>query len=62
MKEIVQTQIDACPFCRKHSDYVYADVVENIYYVECVHCGAKGPVSRTRSEAVERWNNGSHDP
>jgi Zn ribbon nucleic-acid-binding protein len=36
-----------------------ADIVDNIYYVECVHCGAHGPISRSKIEAVDRWNEGN---
>lgn len=40
----------ACPFCRSH------DLDATGWKVECLSCGAAGPLGHSAADAVELWN------
>jgi len=42
-----------CPFC---GSTVKAVRDAAVWWVECAHCGADGPVNHSKQEAVRRWN------
>lgn len=44
-----------CPFCGYGSD-LYDATTTNAYWVRCFHCGALGPVCKTRGWAIRKWN------
>ena len=53
-----------CPFClndRPYCDEVYGlrsgeNGGEDPYAVHCMQCGARGPVEKTREQAIMAWN------
>jgi len=50
------TEIKPCPFPSCGSGSVALGFDLDGYYVECDECGARGPYSRDKIEAVELWN------
>ena len=43
-----------CPWC-KHDDFVESNNYPFVQ-IECTNCGSMGPISRNRSDAMEKWN------
>jgi Lar family restriction alleviation protein len=50
-----KSDIKRCPFC-KNTDCV-VDSTAHYYYVTCLKCEARGPMSGTYGAAVAAWNN-----
>jgi Lar family restriction alleviation protein len=48
-------QVYKCPFCRREEAYIEKNN-DNMFYVDCTYCGAKGPYSDDRIDAVKEWN------
>jgi Lar family restriction alleviation protein len=61
-----ENELKPCPFCGNtheeeftlhKEDRIIGAVMWTVYNVSC-SCGARGPDSHSREEAVERWNRG----
>jgi len=50
----IEEQIEGCPFCDSN-DYALSEVQE-LYYVECKNCKARGPLANSDTKAYENWN------
>ena len=54
-------QIEHCPFClsddiQTSTDYYTYGQYENEYWFACCpDCGARGPMAKTREEAIRFW-------
>src|SRR5690606_15380256 len=46
------TYISPCPFCNA-KPYTIGRAA---YWVECGHCGARGPMGGTEADAIQSWN------
>lgn len=50
-------KLKPCPFCKSDNvspnDFLYAIFLWNVH---CLSCGARGPDSHTKQEAIEAWN------
>ena len=55
-------QVKPCPFCGSVSMRIHADRYDDVAYVECIKCDARGPAAVKPSvgggayEALEAWN------
>ena len=49
--------IEPCKFCGVIPNHIKS-IGESIdrYYMYCDNCGCKGPIGKSPSEALERWN------
>ncbi len=47
-------ELKPCPFCG--SDDVICDRFEDVYYVECLYCGAKVETYNGLEDAAAGWN------
>ena len=46
-----------CPFKHRQSKIFNINLFDNQgYYVECVTCGARGPIRRSPASAIKAWN------
>ena len=45
-----------CPFSHCLSNEVHVHEIEDCFVVDCVFCGARGPIMPTESEAIVAWN------
>lgn len=48
------SRIEYCPFCKRNDLSICAD--DGSYAVECINCGAKGPISARVKNAILSWN------
>lgn len=57
-------EINECPFCgyasAQHSEYYRLgdSPGDTQKFMECNHCGARGPTAQSFTEALEYWNQG----
>lgn len=63
VRKIVETKIDAqdCIYCGSDNLYIGGHTNNSrtqptMYFVECVHCKARGPEAPSMEEAVKKWN------
>lgn len=54
MKMRVEVEIKSCPFCQQDERLQIKGTGH--LQVECIGCGAEGPVAPTPFEAVSLWN------
>ena len=50
-------ELRGCPFCGSERASVYreGDMFEPAYYVECLRCHCRGPVTRRMETAAQAW-------
>lgn len=44
-----------CPFCGSPAWKCISSALYLEYYIECIECGAKGPIKENSAEALEKW-------
>jgi hypothetical protein len=52
----VSDLVKADPDCFSEDGVEYCTTNRRAHWMECVHCGAKGPSRRSKSAAVRAWN------
>lgn len=53
---LVDTARMTCPFCISQKQEVY-EVDASAWAVYCVQCEARGPITASRQDAIDRWEN-----
>lgn len=54
---LIDSGHESCALCPSGQGQVRTDSTPEGWYVECVHCGMRGPVCPDIDEAKAHWNN-----
>lgn len=56
MSELTDDRLLPCPGCGRNVGAPHDDEGDGIYFVDCAHCGWRGPRAYNLTDAWNRWN------